>query len=387
MKKGQTESYSFLIGVVLTVLILTAVGCAVYQIFKPKGVDYMEDLSETIEDLKKKGDSVAGELPFFVEEDEILLAFSKNQEYIGKKGWRSIFQWECYGIKFAWGIYTPFGVTGNIERPEKLCPIDKSCLCVCEISTAIIPGTTVSLSPKRVTQDACKGPKVECKTFDDFTFVGGKGCFQGVFIPGGKAGTLGYEERKLDTLYYAYSKEGNYVSIDDEEAWSIEKLKSKYEEQKEEFEEELATGYFDYFSEKVKECEGKDDCNCGQIVDLKNITQSYKLRLANYEQFGSPTDAIIELIKIEGGNVESSQKIWSKMGILCHKRTSDTEEKLFKECGDVYLNFDSLDFTNRVCCSLEGWEGQEDKQPDIFLLNKDSKVFLSTKTEGLPLCQ
>ena len=146
MKKGQTESYSFLIGIIITVLILTGVGCAAYQFYKPKGKESFDRLIDILKDLEKEGVDEDGDIPIYIEEDEVLLGFSKNQEYIGEKGLKSIFNWDCYGIKFAWGIYTPSGVTGSIDRPTK-CPIDKSCLCLCEIKSGLY----------RITHDACKG--------------------------------------------------------------------------------------------------------------------------------------------------------------------------------------------------------------------------------------
>lgn len=206
MKKGQTESYSFLIGIIITVLILTGVGCAVYQIYRPKGIDSFDQLTKLLKDLEEKAIDAEGEIPFYVEENQVLLGFGKEQEYIGREGKR---YWNCYGYgrEISVPIFTPAKVIGTekIERPRKNCPLGKSCLCLCKIKS----------DPYTITEDACQGD-VKCETFDNLELVGGKGCPQGVFIPGRKA-SEGDKERGLASLYY--SKQGTMVSIDDKQAF------------------------------------------------------------------------------------------------------------------------------------------------------------------------
>ncbi|MBU4502890.1 MAG: hypothetical protein KKA79_09920, partial [Nanoarchaeota archaeon] len=203
MKKGQTESYSFLIGIIITVLILTAIGCATYNAFRPQGKDSFEKLTSLLEKLEKEDIDESGEFPFYVEKDEVLLGFGIGREFIGKEGFWSIFNWECYGITFAWGAGTPFGITGKITRPEDKCPLDKSCLCLCEIVSVV---TTYGIK-----ETACQGESVKCAVFDTLDFLGGEGCKPGVFIPGRKGESE--DERKprgLSSIYY--TKKGNTVS-------------------------------------------------------------------------------------------------------------------------------------------------------------------------------
>lgn len=197
MKKGQTESYSFLIGIIITVLILTAIGCAVYNMYKPKSADYFGKLTDLLKKLEKQGINVPdGEITFYIEKDQALIGFGKNQDYIGEQG--TIIRLICYGIGFE-----------SIDRPTK-CPIDKSCLCLCKIGYSHL---TMSYE---IREDACQG-NVRCETFDILDFERGEGCPQGVIIPGMKHSFAeGNFERGVAILYY--SKQGNIVSIDDEKA-------------------------------------------------------------------------------------------------------------------------------------------------------------------------
>lgn len=202
MKKGQTESYSFLIGIIITVLILTALGIGAYQVFKPKTKAYFDDLTNMLKDLEEKETNATGELPFYVEEDEILLGFGKVQEYIGKEGFGK--SWSCYGIVFA---NQKGPISRKVTRPAENCPLGKSCLCICKFEARNF----------NVREDACQG-KIRCETFDKLELKGGEGCKQGVFIPGKKETSSGKNiDRGLASIYY--SKQGNTISIDDEEAF------------------------------------------------------------------------------------------------------------------------------------------------------------------------
>jgi len=214
-KKGTTESYSALIGIIMAFLMLTAIGCAVYNFYKPKGSEYFDRFTSLLQKLEKERTDQEGEATLYVEPDQVLIGFGKGKEYLGKKGFGAIFDWECYGIRFAWGIYTPFGVTGSIDRPSK-CPLGKSCLCLCQMSKFPI---------RRVEQDACQKGGIKCVIFEDLDFVGGEGCPMGVFVPGMKRTFTKNYERGLRLVYY--SKKGNDVSIDDVKPLPISSLEAK----------------------------------------------------------------------------------------------------------------------------------------------------------------
>jgi len=180
MKKGQTESYSFLIGIVLTILILTAVGCAVYQIYKPQSTKSFDQLTIFLKKLEKEEDQ-EGEMAFYLEKDELLLSFEEEQ-YMIEKEWIDIVVGEA-GFVIEEGF--------NIRRP-KTCLMDKNCLCLCK--------------------NLCK-TIAKCESFDELAFIGEENHPPGLgVLVLGK--TEGGEERGLASIHY--SKQGNTISINDE---------------------------------------------------------------------------------------------------------------------------------------------------------------------------
>ena len=117
MKKGQTESYSFLIGIIITVLILTGVGCAVYQIYRPQTSESFERLADLLETLEKENEDAAGEIPIYVDKNKVVIGFNKGMEEIQKPAW----QWEkgCYGLNFNTELWSIFGVEAGINYGKK----------------------------------------------------------------------------------------------------------------------------------------------------------------------------------------------------------------------------------------------------------------------------
>ena len=351
MKKGQTESYSFVIGLVITALLLTGIIMGAYQVFKPKGKEHFDNLAETLRELEEEKINMEGELPFYVEEDEVLIGFGKEQEYIGRGGVKSWFNWECYGIKFAWGIYTPLGVTGKILRPEKNCPIEKSCLCLCKIESV----------PYRVTENACQG-NVKCETFDKLEFTGGKGCPQGVFIPGRKA-IKGDEPRGLASIYY--SKQGLKVSIDDEEALVGEELK-----------EETYSHYFEKITNDIEACTktNQKNCKCG-VLDMEYIDEGYKIHINKDNE-----NIKMSLINVKTDKLRASKKL-SDLGLSCYKRNVESK-KTFDDCKSISLIYGKIGFIGD-CCSLADWQGKT----EIYFLKEESKVYMAIKDKGYPDCK
>lgn len=216
MKKGQTESYSFFIGVIIAVLILTAIGCAVYNMYKPKGGDYFNKLSSLLEKMEKEGTDGEGEITSYVGEYELLLSFKKEQPYIGKK--EADFQSEtwkkgCY-INIGGYDYPDTAITWSIKRPKQ-CPLGKDCLCLCKTSSLDIKKEDIS----------CEGTSL-CKAFDTLELRGKGGCVDGLFIPGKGFGLIGRSE--IVVLHYL--KQGNYVIFDDMALMSKEQLEKRLKE-------------------------------------------------------------------------------------------------------------------------------------------------------------
>ncbi len=174
-RKGETAPYSAFIGVIISILILTALGCAVYNMYKPKGLEYFNKLTSHLEKLEKSNtNEPEGEIAFYIEKDKVLVGFGKKQEYVGEQGWKAIIKpWQCYGIKFGWTVPSiigpagdllrfALGITDSIDRPKDKCPVDKGCLCLCKMSLI-----------DEVKQDACQGMEVKCKVLDNLAFFGG----------------------------------------------------------------------------------------------------------------------------------------------------------------------------------------------------------------------
>lgn len=221
-KKGTTESYSALIGVIIAFLMLTAIGCAVYNIYKPKGANYFNKLSDQLRNLEKEGDG-EGELSLFLEKDQFIVGFNKDQEAFDYskdcpsnfvEGW---IDWGCYGVHFLKpkdAVTTlaliPQWVAANLEkRPMKIlkpkkCAADKTCLCLCKMDT-------LKWMPYGISEKTCTEQTAICSSFDVIEFTGGEECCEGVFIPG----TQGMEEQERGLRVVQYKKVGNRVSLSD----------------------------------------------------------------------------------------------------------------------------------------------------------------------------
>jgi len=239
MKKGQTESYSFLIGIIIAFLILTAIGCAVYNMYKPQGAKYFDKLVKQLERLEKVGEDIGdAEMTFFIEKDKVLVGFNaqEKKKEIKKSLWGWLSGRSCYGINLGKYLSSIIGIESGLERPSE-CPLDESCLCLCELKKSIDIITLVSFTlPANVLYihpQACKGMGVKCKSFEELELVGGKGCPYGVLIPGQKMVGDKTKERGLMVLHYSYSKEGKVVSLDDIAPLSKEELEGKIDEEKE----------------------------------------------------------------------------------------------------------------------------------------------------------
>ena len=219
-KKGTTESYSALIGIIIAFLMLTAIGCAVYNMYKPKSVDSFNKLVIKIKSLEKAGNE-AGEYPLFLEEDWFVVGFGKGSTaFEHKNGCYSFFNIDCleHGCPGAqgadmWGCYG-FGFlqspgTGNLPtkilRPETKCTKGKSCLCLCKIEN-------LNENPFLISEQACLRSDAVCGSFDSINLIGSEGCCNGVFIPGINIASQ-TQVRGLKAL--KYKKFGNELSLSD----------------------------------------------------------------------------------------------------------------------------------------------------------------------------
>ncbi len=215
-KRGETESYSFLIGLIITFLMLSAVGCVVYEMYSrsSESGDSFKNLAETIKKLK---DGEEGKMPLFVGEGYIIVGFRSDGKTIksesGGKGTGYCYNW-----------FTERGSL-TIDRPEK-CK-GKSCICLCE-HTKDQP-KTVNLESKDnnifTNSEVCSGTEDTCITdgIDQYNFVGGGGCSI-AFIPSVKGNPfkrieyergIALEKRGITVVHY--KREGNTIILSDEE--------------------------------------------------------------------------------------------------------------------------------------------------------------------------
>lgn len=378
MKKGQTESYSFLIGVIITILILTGIGCAVYQFYKPKGQDSFDKLTKLLEDLEKK-EIGEGEMPFYVEKDEFIVGFSRTQDAFKyspdcpsgffKSSWGT--SWGCYGIEFLrpkeyvslWALPLWKSAKGEksmqILRPKEKCPLGKSCLCLCKIDQ---PKKQYSI----ISEKACL-TNIKCVSFDSIDFTGGKGCCEGTFIPGTSIKGLGLpepEERGIKTL--KYRKVGSEVSLDDEET-SISII-----------EKNLIPNLI----ERFRTCSesNKTSCICDEI-DLQGIPEDYKIQIKSEK-----SSLEFSLYDKENKKVEIEKKDYKfdkKTGLICYEREDKEYKKEFNGCKAIHLTSEKIEFTGECCSSSGEWKNAK----KLYLVKEAGGLYLATKEkEKYPAC-
>lgn len=395
MKKGQTESYSFLIGIIIAVLILTAIGCAVYNMYKPRGTESFDKLLSNLKGLEKKGD-VEGEYALFLEPNQFIVGFSKGRdafEYspncpsgIGSEYREGPIDWGCYGINFlrpkegvsiiAWPSWElAKNRPMRIQRPEK-CSEGKSCLCLCEMDR-------LGERPFFVSETACSKSTVKCFSLDTIELIGGEGCCEGVFIPG-KRLEEGSKEEERGLRVVNYKKFGSMVSLDDEGALIGAELIEALEKQKKEAEKQ----FFDSIFKKFDQCfkSEKIDCNCGGL-DLIEL-EKYKIKLIPYESDRSEYVQFSFIDKDENEidlEKEKYQLITTvkDFGIICDGNKIALSQILDKNaCDTIMLSAEGAEFSENCCTKKIEWRNKN----KLYLLNFQEGAYLSITSENLQLC-
>jgi hypothetical protein len=252
-KKGTTESYSALIGIIIAFLMLTAIGCAVYNMYKPKSVDSFNKLVSKIKTLEKTGNEEA-EYPLFLEEDWFVVGFRKGSTAFEHKtgcysfvnidcmefgcpGAQGADIWGCYGFGFLQNLGTG-GLPTKILKPKSKCVGDKSCLCLCKIEN-------LNQEPFLISEQACLRSDAICASFDSINLIGSEDCCNGVFIPGVNIESQIPVTRGLKAL--KYKKFGDELSLSDLTKTDISKEKEKEREKIAKLREYLKTRRDVYF--------------------------------------------------------------------------------------------------------------------------------------------
>lgn len=390
-KKGQTESYSFLIGIIIAVLILTAIGCAVYNMYKPQGTQYLDKLVSNLKKLEKQGDA-EGEYALFLEEDQFVVGFGKYQdafEYssdcpsgFGSGEREGPISWGCYGINFlrpkegvsilAWPSWKlAQSRPMKIKRPEK-CSSAESCLCLCEIDRE-----GLGKRPFIISEEACLKQTTKCFSFDTIDFVGGEGCCEGVFIPGKRLEGLKEIERGLRVI--KYKKLGNQVSLDDEEALIGSELTDALEKKKEEAKKQ----FFDDLFKKFDQCSKseKTDCQCEEL-DLIELEDS-KIELTPYASDGTQYVQFSFIDKDENKIEEEKHRISTtakNLGLICKDDKIALSQISENACDKITLSSGGADFSEKCCKDERGW-GNKNK---LYLLKSGEGIYLNIA--ALPTC-
>ncbi len=308
-KKGTTESYSALIGVIIAFLMLTAIGFAAYNIYKPKSPDSFNKLVNKLKTLEKSGNE-EGEYPLFLEEEWFVVGFDKTKNAFEYKqdcppffstfynnicdaqGFCPKDLWGCYGFGFS-RVPGTEGEPTKILKPKQKCG-DKGCLCLCKIDKIS------ETEPFLISEQACLRSDAICASFDSINFIGGEGCCHGVFIPG-----VNIESAKIIRGLKAlnYKKSGNDVSLRDLSQSDFAKILEKEKQRIVQLSEYLKTRRNVYF------------VPINWNLDMKEFNRTVNIHLS-YTQ-----DKIREVEKISGqrmiNNLLTDFNVWSLENLQC----------------------------------------------------------------------
>ena len=249
MRRGQTESYSMIIGVVIAIVLFFIAGSVTYAAFSEEreARKNFEDFVEFFKELAESNGDFEGEKPLYVHRDHVIIGFSGDD--IKPKG-------DCLG----W-IIGDDDKNLKIKKPE-FCG-SGGCLCLCDYGDSIVvdkkeieeryvsivlgsgndgknkaddstkvdfpygpPVSEESLESKTYsesksfddyifsTKDICTGKKDLClkEGIEDLSFSGEGNC--GFFIPGivRKNGKL--VERGIDEIYLGKEKGNEAVVLE-----------------------------------------------------------------------------------------------------------------------------------------------------------------------------
>ncbi|MFH1210704.1 MAG: hypothetical protein V1645_02195 [archaeon] len=222
-KKGTTETYSFLIGLIITFLLLTTVGCIAYN-YLSKGSETDESFKNLVDVIKNLKDGEEGKIPLYLDEDHLIVGFRADSPTVESKA----VVYADFVMTYCYGWYT-HGYDGlQIERPEK-CQ-GKGCICLCEYKKDFSKEKTGYETWVRngvfINKNVCSGTEDRCVTdekIEQYNIIGQKGC-DVAFIPGWKykvtlgraiVGQIAVWKRETAPVYY--QRKGSTIVIDDEQ--------------------------------------------------------------------------------------------------------------------------------------------------------------------------
>ncbi len=216
-KRGTTESYSFLIGLIITFLMLSGIGCIGYEIYS-RSTETGESFKNLAEAIKNLKDGEEGKMPLFVGEGYIVVGFRSDDKTVRSESGRLKDK-----LSYCYNWFTE-RESLTINKPEK-CK-GRGCICLCEYikdrPKLVWAGEDIIITNNEV----CSGPEDTCATegIEQYNFIGGSKCSI-AFIPGiegksytgteyeGRGGPQ--EKRKIAPVYY--KREGNTIILSNDE--------------------------------------------------------------------------------------------------------------------------------------------------------------------------
>ncbi len=361
MKKGQTESYSFLIGIIITVLILAGLGFALYEAFRPKTLESFDNLVDLIKSLEEKERDIEGTFPVYLEEDKFFVGFGSQINQISLSGY---------------GFLNPARYK-TIKRPRK-CVKGKACLCMCNVLGTVIPYLS--------TESCSASEGVKCVVFDKTKDFRGEDYKYYLLIEGFKR----FDDKELVTLYYKKKGDKFFLSENPIKLTNIvdpSTIPVNAEEDMQMKVQKLMDEYYSFIS-NLKKCVNsptKDKCLCGSL-DINQISDNFKIELEyqkNYDQ------KFIYLNMFENDNKkiepvgwgEDNYRVPVEAGIYCYESPKPIRKIFDEDCSRMKITAKEVEFTGS-CCS-RSFNPVEKK---IYAIKEDGKIYFSTKQEVPLLC-
>lgn len=230
-KKAQTESYSFLIGLLITFLMLTSIGCVTYQLYSKK-TESEESFNALTEKIKTLKEGEEGKIPIYLDEDHIIVGFKSSEKEVKYDPTQGNDMYGPYHKCYAWRTEQLRELI--IERPEK-CK-GKGCICLCEYKNNQIKQEPNAFGDSgiAITKEVCNDPEDKCETedVDQYNFEGEEcpiAFIAGLKINSGLTNRI--EPRGIKAAYY--KKTGKTIIFGDKQPTKKEREEQALEPVKE----------------------------------------------------------------------------------------------------------------------------------------------------------